>query len=285
MSSTSAIKAVAVALALAAAFQPGARAGTPPSCPNAPLSCHGTGSGAGAAAASCCFLSPGGQLLQTQFWDTNPPTGPEDSWTLHGLWPDHCDGTFDTYCDKSRAYTDIGGTVGGAQPELLAFMQTYWKDYQGDDENLWEHEWSKHGTCINTLKPSCYAHYGPQEELVDYFQKAVDLFKGLDTYQALAAAGITPSTQQRYTAQRLQTALSQVTGHSVTLGCKNGVLNEVWYHFNVRGSLQTGDFVPTEPDGPKSTCPAKGIRYLPKSGTQAAGGRVLTGAPSPFLLG
>jgi ribonuclease T2 len=34
----------------------------------------------------CCFNAPGGQLLQTQFWDTNPPTGPNDSWTLHGLW-------------------------------------------------------------------------------------------------------------------------------------------------------------------------------------------------------
>jgi ribonuclease T2 len=32
------------------------------------------------------FNAPGGQILQTQFWDTNPPTGPDDSWTLHGLW-------------------------------------------------------------------------------------------------------------------------------------------------------------------------------------------------------
>ncbi|CAE6411467.1 unnamed protein product [Rhizoctonia solani] len=36
----------------------------------------------------CCFEYPGGQLLQTQFWDFNPSTGPSDSWTIHGLWPD-----------------------------------------------------------------------------------------------------------------------------------------------------------------------------------------------------
>lgn len=42
------------------------------SCPsNIPLSCHNTT----AVADTCCFI-PAGQLLQTQFWDTNPVTGP-----------------------------------------------------------------------------------------------------------------------------------------------------------------------------------------------------------------
>lgn len=58
------------------------------SCPNAQLSCHNTT----AVANLCCFNAPGGQLLQTQFWDASPPTGPDDSWTIHGLWcvcPNH----------------------------------------------------------------------------------------------------------------------------------------------------------------------------------------------------
>ena len=57
-------------------------AGTPASCPNTPLSCKNTT----AIADTCCFNAPGGLLLLTQFWDTNPPTGPDDSWTVHGLW-------------------------------------------------------------------------------------------------------------------------------------------------------------------------------------------------------
>lgn len=52
------------------------------SCEKPQLSCHNTT----VVENLCCFNAPGGQLLQTQFWDTNPPTGPEDSWTLHGLW-------------------------------------------------------------------------------------------------------------------------------------------------------------------------------------------------------
>lgn len=51
----------------------------------------------------------------------------------------------------------------------------------------------------------------------------------------------------------------------MTIGCKSGALNEVWYHYNVRGSVQSGDFVAAEPDGTKSTCPSSGVKYIPKS--------------------
>lgn len=37
-----------------------------------PLSCHNTT----AVEDTCCFI-PSGQLLLTQFWDTNPATGPD----------------------------------------------------------------------------------------------------------------------------------------------------------------------------------------------------------------
>jgi len=57
-------------------------AGQPPACPNPQLSCHNTT----AVQDTCCFNAPGGQLLQTQFWDTSPATGPADHWTVHGLW-------------------------------------------------------------------------------------------------------------------------------------------------------------------------------------------------------
>jgi hypothetical protein len=33
---------------------------------------------------TCCFLAPG-QILQTQFWDYDPSTGPSNSWTIHGM--------------------------------------------------------------------------------------------------------------------------------------------------------------------------------------------------------
>lgn len=72
----------------------------------------------------------------------------------------------------------------------------------------------------------------------------------------------------------------------MTLGCKSGVFNEIWYHYNVRGSVQSGEFVAADPDGTKSSCPASGIKYLPKNGggstpTKTGGGSTPTQTSTP----
>jgi Ribonuclease T2 family len=57
-------------------------------------------------------------------------------------------------------------------------MNTYWLPDRGSAETFWEHEWNKHGTCINTLAPSCYGDsYSPGDEVVDFFSRTVELFK------------------------------------------------------------------------------------------------------------
>ena len=232
-----------------------------PSCPNAQISCRNTTT----VENLCCFNYPGGQLLQTQFWDTHPPTGPSDSWTLHGLWPDHCDGTFDQYCDDRRTYNNISAILRNAgADDTLDAMSLYWKDYQGDDTNLWKHEWSKHGTCISTLDPKCYTGFAPQSDVVDYFRTAVAVFKQLPSHQWLLEADITPG-DKTYDLTDIQDALQARHGQPVTLRCRNGQLQEIWYHFDVQGSIQEGTFIATPPDGTKGNCPRRGIKYLPKS--------------------
>lgn len=139
----------------------------------------------------------------------------------------------------------------------------------GNDESFWEHEWEKHGTCISTLNPKCYTNYSPQEEVVDYFQKAVDLFKTLPSYDWLAQAGIVPSTTATYTSAAILAALTKPRGVAPSIQCKNGALDEIWYFYDVIGSVVTGTFVATNPDGSKSSCPASGIKYNPKSGSPA----------------
>lgn len=103
---------------------------------------------------------------------------------LNNSRPDNCDGTYESSCDSSRAYTnitDILQTQG--RDDLLDYMDEYWVDINGDNESFWAHEWGKHGTCINTIDPDCYQGYTAQEEVGDFFEKVVDLFKGLDTYK------------------------------------------------------------------------------------------------------
>lgn len=144
-------------------------------------------------------------------------------------------------------------------------METFWKDQAGDDEDFWEHEFNKHGTCMSTLETACYPDYAPGQEVVDYFKRTVSLFKTLPSYKWLEDAGIVPSETATYTLKQIQAAISAHHGHDVIANCnKNGELNELWYHYNVRGSVQTGEFVPVATVGSPSTCPAEGIKYLPK---------------------
>jgi ribonuclease T2 len=63
---------------------------------------------------SCCTETYGGLVLATQFWNTY--TGleskgqvlPKDSWTLHGLWPDYCNGSYTQYCDLRYGFHSVG---------------------------------------------------------------------------------------------------------------------------------------------------------------------------------
>ncbi|KAI3329062.1 ribonuclease T2 [Xylariaceae sp. AK1471] len=233
----------------------------PVTCPaGLPFSCSNTT----VVQDSCCFNAPGGDILMTQFWDTDPSTGPSDSWTIHGLWPDNCDGTYEQYCDNNRQYTNITAILKEDAPCTLKTMQTYWKDYMGNDETFWEHEFGKHGTCMSTLNPECYTNYQPTDEVADYFTRAVSLFKTLPSYDWLAAAGIVPSITATYTLAAIQAALTAHHGHNVVVGCSGQNLNELWYHFHVQGSIQGGTFQAVDPVGSGSTCPATGIKYLPK---------------------
>ena len=101
--------------------------------------------------------------------------------------PDNCDGSYQEKCDPSRDYDDITSLIRNAgKTELLEYMQTYWQSDDESDEDFWEHEWSTHGTCINTIDPSCYSDYQTGDEAVDFFQQVVDLFKSLDTYSVCA---------------------------------------------------------------------------------------------------
>jgi ribonuclease T2 len=62
-------------------------------------------------------------------------------------------------------------------------MQTYWVSNDESPEKFWEHEWATHGTCVNTIDPSCYTKYQTGDEAVDFCQQVVTLFQSLDTYK------------------------------------------------------------------------------------------------------
>jgi ribonuclease T2 len=135
----------------------------------------------------------------------------------------------------------------------------------GTDVDLWEHEWSKHGTCMSTLVPSCYSHYEPHLELIHFYLTNFKMYRKLPTFHFLRECGIVPTNATTYTLGLVERCLADATGGFLPhLGCnKDGYLNEVWYYFHLRGRVRDGDFEGTNSTF-KSTCPSSGIKYPPK---------------------
>ncbi|KAK6341487.1 ribonuclease T2-like [Orbilia brochopaga] len=225
----------------------------------------------------CCIETRGGQLLATQFWDAKPPKGPTASWTIHGLWPDRCDGSYEGFCDPSREVTGDQITAiieyfGGHN--LLRYMRRYWKDNASVDGSLWSHEYNKHATCFSSGRQQCYSDFSPtadlnatssRKDVFDFFYRTTEIFKTLDTYAALAEAGVVPSLTRTYTLDEIKGALKRKFGVTPTVGCdkETNELTEMWYHFHVKGgNVYNGEYLPI--DGGKSFCNATGIVYTPK---------------------
>lgn len=124
----------------------------------------------------------------------------------------------------------------------------------------------KISTCISTIDPQCFAGSttAGTDGVVPYFSQAVSLFKTLPTFDWLAEAGIVPSNTASYATSDILSVLKSKTGYEPYLGCSSGALNEVWYFYNVRGSLIDGDFQHTSIVGKTGTC-GSSIRYLPKT--------------------
>lgn len=224
---------------------------------------------------TCCQETYGGLVLSTQFWDTY--TGrekdgqilPKNHWTLHGLWPDLCNGNYTQYCDFDRQYDPEpsppvvnGKTVpkyngpgvdkfveNFGRYDLLKWMKTFWVSQGQSNEAFWAHEFSKHGTCYSTFDTPCYGkHYQKHEDVVEFFETAAMYYNRLPTYEWLKDAGIEPSNKTTYSLSDIQSALKKHYGATPYIGCsgprynetsKNSsdhgstVLSEVWYFSHV----------------------------------------------------
>jgi ribonuclease T2 len=56
-----------------------------------------------------------------------------------------------------------------------------------------------------------------------------------------------PSHTETYARADIEDALEKAHGAPVIVNCRSGAISEIWYFFNIAGSLQTGKFVPASP--------------------------------------
>lgn len=225
---------------------------------------------------TCCVETFGGLVLATQYWNTY--TGlesegqvlPKDTWTIHGLWPDFCNGSYTQYCDLSRQYdpepypNTTTGTPDGTPVEpyngpgidkliepfgrwdLLAYMKKYWPGLNQPSHVLWAHEYSKHATCFSTFDTECYGPaYRAHEDAVDYFATAVSYYRRLPTWDWLTAGGVRPSndTATRYSLSEIQGPLAAGFFELPYVGCSGPRYNTTEAG---RGSADDGYTILTE---------------------------------------
>ncbi|KEF57774.1 uncharacterized protein A1O9_05694 [Exophiala aquamarina CBS 119918] len=199
---------------------------------------------------SCCTETYGGLVLLTQFWSTW--TGledkgqklPADTWTLHGLWPDFCNGSYTQYCDLKRQYdpvpspnTTTGLPNGTVVPvytgptidtflkpfgryDLIDWMNTYWINQGAPNTDFWAHEFSKHATCYSTFDVPCYGpKYVEHEDVVDFFETTIKYYKRYPTWEWLNEADIVPSNKTTYSLADIENALTKKSGAKPYIGC------------------------------------------------------------------
>ncbi|KAL1924149.1 uncharacterized protein VTP21DRAFT_7184 [Calcarisporiella thermophila] len=182
---------------------------------------------------TCCSPKYGVVVLALQWLED---AGPKDGFTLHGLWPDKCDGHYPPFqgCDHTRAYNNVEEILRN-NTELYEKMKRYWPSYTGDLNKFWSHEWVKHGTCVTTLEPRCYgSDYQKYQEVQDFFSQALALRDKFDMYATLAKAGIVPG--RRYRAVDMHSAIMDYLDADAELICVRGQLREIRLYFKVRGT-------------------------------------------------
>ncbi|KAF2498309.1 ribonuclease T2 family protein [Lophium mytilinum] len=199
---------------------------------------------------TCCVETFGGLLLQTQIWssytgfESEGQVLPKNSWTVHGLWPDFCNGSYTQYCDLNRQYDPNpspnttnalpNGTVvppykgpgistfveAFGKFDLLAWMNKYWVSSGSPNQDFWGHEFSKHATCYSTFDVPCYGpQYKEHEEVVDFFETTIKFFQKYPTFQWLAQDGIRPTNVTAYSLSDIQGTLAKRSGGIPYVSC------------------------------------------------------------------
>jgi len=131
-------------------------------------------------------------------------------WTVHGLWPTQLHKIAPNFCNNSWPFD-------ASSIELIKTeMATYWPDVEirGVPNSLYEHEWTKHGTC------ACAGNVTGVKSQQDYFSTGCRLSSQNDVTKWLADAGIEPSDTIRLPMARFWDAVVAGAGTRPHIDCE-----------------------------------------------------------------
>tara|TARA_Y100000816_G_C25830655_1_gene434409 strand:- start:85 stop:540 length:456 start_codon:yes stop_codon:yes gene_type:complete len=82
----------------------------------------------------------------------------DGSFSIHGLWPQTTPDNYPTYCKK------VQFDINKLNP-IIKELNQYWYSTQEKNQDFWQHEWEKHGSCVWTSMTE-----------LEYFENALKLF-------------------------------------------------------------------------------------------------------------
>ncbi|KAF2353656.1 Ribonuclease T2-like [Trinorchestia longiramus] len=182
------------------------------------------------------------------------------SWTVHGLWPTVTGSRFGpSFCNKSWPFVEA--KVADIELQLLRYWTNIYKDT--GKLSLWQHEWSKHGTCAASLPQLGDEH--------KYFSKGLEWVLQYDLRTGLAQHGIIPSTNMTYTSEAIFSALTALYNTDPIVDCiydketKTQLLAQIKLCFTRDLKLMSCNKHSVHSVSPhgRGNCPSKGIYYLP----------------------
>lgn len=125
--------------------------------------------------------------------------------TLHGLWPSRTGANVANYPCFCTNQTFDPTAVASIRTELDQF----WPSSQQDNVEFWTHEYTKHGTCAESISEL--------DSELNFMSGALNLRKQQNSLKLLSNAGLTPSVTRDYSVQ----AFSNAFPHEVILHCNS----------------------------------------------------------------
>ncbi|KAJ1949781.1 hypothetical protein EC988_004631, partial [Linderina pennispora] len=190
-------------------------------CPEDTLSCS-----ANIKDADTCCYEVNGIFALVDFWIKG--VGPEDKFSLNGLYPHTCDNTLTGAdgCDPSRKVNNVESIISTVNKTLYKDMRTYWSS-DGDNEPLWLHIWNVHATCMSTNRPECFSNFSRYQDMVAYFSSALALYKRYNFYAALAKHDIVPDNTKAVDPAKFKNAIKAELGVDAAIRCLHNELVEI----------------------------------------------------------
>lgn len=122
-----------------------------------------------------------------------------NNWTIHGLWG------MMSFCGEYETFSKLSLNV--------KLMQALWPSCGRPDEEFWEYEWRKHGTCFREISGV--------NSMTKYFNKTLYLTERANILNILAEQDIRPSSTYTVSVEAIEKALQKIHGASATVNCDN----------------------------------------------------------------